>query len=402
MLLAIAVLPLVLLYSSIRTFREIDEQRAIYLRHRVALLAARLETLPGTPTDEAVFETLSQDEPYLMDLQVIVRGSDADAASLLPLWSGRELFRMETAQSQAATVFRAYIPFHSGEGMRVARIDLNAAAADFLVVHARHNVIIASVSGLVLVLLSICSVWAIDRAARLRVRQLEMEHLAHIGKMAAVLAHEIRNPLGTIKGFVQLAEERVDEPTRDLLAPALAETRRLETLVNDLLVYGRPPTPQPKAVAWSTIRSEMETHARQMIGDRPIRFAAGSADFEWQTDPELLGQALLNLVRNAVEAIPAKEQGEVRIDIRPADTGGAAISVADTGPGISDEAMARLFEPFFTTKAFGTGLGLAITRKIVNSLGGELTLRRRPEGGSEAVIRIPGARERSSAVQGGV
>jgi len=376
---AVAALPLVLLWSALRTFREIGEQRAVYLRDRVALLAARLENVSDT-----ALESLSQDEPYLVDLQVIAHGSAADAPGLAPLWEGRELFRTEAA----AGVFRAWVPFHSGGELRIARIGLDARAADFLVIHARHNVMIASVSGLVLVLLSVYSLWAMRRTARLRERQLQMEHLAHIGTMAAALAHEIRNPLGTIKGYVQLAEERAGDTARSLLAPALAETRRLEALVNDLLAYGRPPKPEMKLTRWSEIAATLTAHARQTIGERPILLTVSEAPLEWRTDPELAGQALLNLVRNAVEAIPA--EGEVRIEARRDGAGAVAISVVDTGAGITDEALQRLCEPFFTTKAFGTGLGLAITRKIANSLGGGLELRRQPEGGTEAVLHMAG------------
>jgi len=390
--LAVAALPLVLLYSSLRTFHEIDLQRGVYLRDRVALLAARLENLPEAASSEELAEALSQDEPYLTGLRVITRGGAGDTPELAPIWEGRELFRTQTVPSRPRAIFRACIPFHTDEGVRIACMDLDSAAADFLVVHARQNVIVASLSGLALVLLSVYSLWAMRRTARFRERQLEMEHLAHIGKMAAVLAHEIRNPLGTIKGFTQLAAERAEPSVRDLLAPVLAETGRLEALVHDLLAYGRTPLPQPRAAAWEEIASRVAGHARHLIGERPIELVVAEARLRWETDPELLGQALLNLVRNAVEAIPEATPGQVRIEASLAPKGGVVISVADTGSGISDEVLARLFEPFFTTKAFGTGLGLAITKKILASLGGSLELRRRGQGGTEAVIRMEKAR----------
>lgn len=383
---AVTALPLVLLFSAMRTFREFDEQKTVYLRDRVALLAGRLERLPETETPEAIFEKLSEDEPYLIDLQIIARGAALDTADLAPLWEGRELFRTQTVRSRTATIFRVYVPFHSGAGLRLACIDLNAAAADFLMVHARHNVIVASVGGLVLVLLSVYSLWAMRRASQYRERELEMAHLAHLGKMAAALAHEIRNPLGTIKGFVQLAGERADTATRDLLTPVLGETSRLEELVNDLLSYGRPPHPDLRLTSWNEVAVGLMAHGRQMIGDRPIRLLILDAEIEWRTDPALLTQALLNLLRNAVDAIPV--EGEIRVEARK--TGGDEISifVIDTGAGITDETVTRLFEPFFTTKASGTGLGLAITRRVVTALGGDVALRRRPEGGTEALIRI--------------
>jgi signal transduction histidine kinase len=127
-------------------------------------------------------------------------------------------------------------------------------------------------------------------------------------------------------------------------------------------------------------------HGRQLIGDRSIRLQVVEAEIEWRTDPALLTQALLNLLRNAVEAI--SKEGEVRIEAQRTGGDEVSIAVTDTGAGIADEAIGRPFDPFFTTKASGTGLGLAITRRVVAALGGEVALRRRPEGGTEALIRI--------------
>jgi two-component system sensor histidine kinase HydH len=393
--LAIAALPLVLLYTSIRTFQELDEQRAVYLRHRVSLLAARLENLPAGATQRSLWEALSDDEPSLLDLEVIAHGGASDTAGLNAIWQGRELFRTELRKNNAGGLFRAYVPFHSSEGLRIARIDLNPAAADFLVVHARHNIVVASLGGIVLIGLSVYSVWSMRRAARLRIRQMEMEHLAHIGKMAAAMAHEIRNPLGTIKGFVQLAGERVDPATRQLLAPAIAETERLEHLVKDLLAYGRPPEPVPATVNWRDVAATLAAHGRQLIGARPISLVIPQRDFSWSSDAAILEQILLNLLRNAVEAIPPATPGEVRVELDSAGPD-VVVSVNDTGSGLSESALTRMFEPFFTTKAFGTGLGLAITRSLAGSLGGEIELRRRDTGGTAAIIRFPKSTARTA------
>jgi two-component system sensor histidine kinase HydH len=398
--LTIAALPAVLLLSSIRTLREIEEQKTVYLRHRVAMLAARLENIPASRSPDAISEILSQEESSLAALQVITRGTASDGLDLLPIWDGRELFRTDMYASPAGRIFRAYVPFHSDAGLRIARIELAASAADFLVVHARHNVIVSSVGGVVLVALAVVALWAVRQAERMRQQQIKMEHLAHMGKMAAVLAHEIRNPLGTIKGFVQLAGEGADSSTRDLLAPALTETHRLESLVNDLLAYGRQPHGDPKTVYWNDIVNTVGSYATQFIGPRPIRFIAPPADIALNTDAALLGQALLNLLRNAVEAIPAAGEGEVRIEAVTEKGCSISIVVTDDGSGISDEALARLFEPFYTTKAFGTGLGLAITRNLVQLLGGELEVRRREGGGTEAWIRLPNAWQESPAIAG--
>jgi two-component system sensor histidine kinase HydH len=370
----------VLLYSSIRTFQELEAQRSVYLRHRVSLLAARLENLPGNATPDFIRESLAENEPYLLDLSVISRDAASEGVDLNPIWKGQELFRTENRTKQPGRAFRTYIPFHATDGMRIARIDLDPAAADFLLVHARHNVLVASVSGLALVLLSACAVWAMRRAARLKVRQLKMEHLAHIGEMAAVMAHEIRNPLGTIKGFVQLAGEKADPATQEMLKPAIAEAERLELLVHDLLAYGRPPMPEPAEVDWRDIAAKIAASGKRLIGTRPISLVIPEREFLWQSDAAILEQILLNLLRNAIEAVPMAASSEVRVelDTSPADV---TISVLDDGPGIPPGDAARLFEPFFTTKASGTGLGLAISRGLASSLGGELELRTRPTGG---------------------
>jgi two-component system, NtrC family, sensor histidine kinase HydH len=386
----IIALPLVLLLSSLRTFRELDEQKALYLRNRVAMLAGRLENLSASETGTAAFEQLSEDEPRLLDLVLIERGRTGDQPLLQPIWNGRELFRTGFVNEGEKSVYRAYVPFHSSAGLRIARIDLDGKTADFLVAHASHNVIIASLAAAVLVMLSLYGIWANRRAAQFEVRQLELEHLAHLGKMAAVLAHEIRNPLGTIKGFAQLAGERTDASIRPLLEPILKETGRLEGLVNDLLLYGRPPAPVVRMARWEETLGPLRAHAQQIIGARDIRFVPDNPGLEWETDPHLLQEALLNLIRNAADAIGDAAGGEVRLEIRSRRPKGLTLSVIDNGPGLSEAASARLFEPFFTTKAFGTGLGLAITRRLVQSLGGELSMNPARPNGNEAVLRFPG------------
>ncbi len=182
------------------------------------MLAGRLENLPASEAGAAAFDQLSADEPSLMDLELIERGKAGDEPRLQPIWDGLELFRTGFIQEGEGPVYRAYVPFHSSAGLRIARIDLDGRAADFLVVHARHNVIVASLGAVVLVMLSLYGIWATRRAALLEMQRLELEHLAHMGKMAAVLAHEIRNPLGTIKGFAQLAGEKTDASVQALHA----------------------------------------------------------------------------------------------------------------------------------------------------------------------------------------
>ncbi|MEK7407886.1 MAG: ATP-binding protein [Acidobacteriota bacterium] len=385
--LPVLALPLVLLVSAVLTFRELQEMRAIYLRSRAGALAARLETLQPRLPEEKVVDALRDEEPALLDIRIFDTDHEGrERAFLDPIWQGRELFRIELLTAEGGEIFRAYIPFHSEGRLRIARIDLAASAADYLVSHARHNVVVASLSGLVLVLLSLYAIWSSRRAARLERRQLKLEHLAHLGMMSAVLAHEIRNPLGTIKGFAQLAAEKAEAATAPLLAPILDEIRRLERLVSDLLMYGRPPEPALRWTEWESIASALTAQAREAIGNRSIRFRAQPDGLRLRTDPDLLKAALLNLVRNSIEALDDAGDGEVRLAAAPASGGGLVISVEDNGPGLSAAARARLFEPFFTTKAFGTGLGLPIARRLLSELGGELSLGSAAPRGAKAEV----------------
>jgi len=256
---AVLALPLVLLYSSFRTFRELDEQKQVYLRERVAEIAARLET--PTLTADSLSQLYASD-PYVREVQVISPETEAGTRpELRAIWSGRELYRTEDIASKQGTVYRAFIPFHRPEGLRIARIDIDLDAADFLLLHARHNVAISIVRGLVLILVACYAFWMNHRWAAMERAHLEWQHLANLGQVAAGLAHEIRNPLGTIKGFSQLAAERADSKTAELLAPVISETLRLERLVSDLLLYGRPPAPETRTVFWPDVAAELEQQA---------------------------------------------------------------------------------------------------------------------------------------------
>jgi two-component system sensor histidine kinase HydH len=265
--------------------------------------------------------------------------------------------------------------------MLIAQIDLDSGAAEFLLSHARHHVLVAFISALALVTLSIYAVWVDRKNHLLEQQQLRLRHLAHLGEMSAGLAHEIRNPLGTIKGFAQLLAEPA-HAKRDLIDPIISETLRLEALVNDLLHFGRPPQPVIRQVEWQAIEDWLCVHS----GARPGRIIRSGEQLTLRTDPNLLEQALLNLLRNALEAT----ENSVEMRLKREENGKKLlVSILDDGPGLPRETRKHLFEPFYTTKALGTGLGLSISKKLVQSLGGEIELRDRQPNGTEAVVLLP-------------
>jgi two-component system sensor histidine kinase HydH len=390
LVLAVVALSAILLATSSFTFSELNRMKQVYLRDQAATFAALLETMPPEQIAHGVPASLFEEEEDLVAIRLFDRDDqNPENDLLLPLWNGRELFRTTELTQGAGKLFRAYIPFHSQGRMRIARIDLDAASADFLIVHARHNVLLASMCGIVLVMLSLTLVLGVRRTARLEHRQLELEQLARLGEMSASLAHEIRNPLGTIKGFAQLASEKASSEVAGFLKPVLDEVGRLEKLVNDLLLYGKPPAPSKDLTDWESLARELEAHARQAIGSRPIRFVWNRAAWFFAVDPDLLKEALLNLIRNAIEALQDSTDGEVRLTAVPSAKGGLTILVEDNGRGIPGSVSDKLFRPFFTTKASGTGLGLSITRKLAIALGGSLELQNLHPHGVQAVLMFP-------------
>ncbi len=361
----------------------------MYLQSRAATLAGRLETLPPERSQSEILDRLAEEEPGLVDLALVDRAQPD--GRLEEIWSGRRLYLAEQTRQGGEDLFRAWIPFHSGGRLRIARFDIAFSSADFLLVHARHNVSLSILGGLVLMILSLVIVWTTHRLSKLEQRNLEMEHLAHIGKMSAVLAHEIRNPLGTIKGFAQLAAERLGQEGRPLVEPILSETGRLETLVTELLRYGRPPQPCLRMVRWNEIARSVLTHTSPLLEKRHIHLSLDGQDGALRTDPQLLEEALLNLLRNSVESIPEGAAGVVRLSARFDESSGATICLADDGAGIPEDMRGRLFEPFVTSKASGTGLGLSITQKLVRALGGEIELTPAEPRGTVATLRFPAA-----------
>ncbi len=384
-------LPLVLAVHTILTGRELKEMRAIYLRDRAANIAARLETMPPDQLRQERFNELFESEPALVAIRIIRSdASDGGDPALLAVRSGRELYHIEELTSGGNRMFRAYIPFHSGGFVYIAGVDLSANAPDFILLHAQHSARIALLTGSVLILLSFFALWSVRRTSRLERRQLETERLAELGALSAVLAHEIRNPLGTIKGFAQLARESAPAAQRKPLDAIVTESRRLESLVSALLLYGRPANPAFGMAEWQSLADDLTVYARELIGGRPIRFSIDSDLPRLFTDANMLKQALLNLIRNSVEAIPPGDEGNIRLRVTKAPGGMVLISVEDDGPGIPESVRPKLFSPFVTGKASGTGLGLSISKKLVEALGGRLELLQLDPHGTRAEMQFHG------------
>jgi two-component system sensor histidine kinase HydH len=218
------------------------------------------------------------------------------------------------------------------------------------------------------------------------------DRLSALGELSAGMAHEIRNPLGSIKGAVEILKDDYgpDAPKQEFIQILLKETDRLNQIVQEFLSFARPKPPELKqedvneviesvltltAQPARTARVAIEKHLDRSIGKRDL-------------DAGLLKQAFLNLVLNAIQAMPG---GGTMTVVSARNDSGIEVNIVDTGTGISPENLKKLFSPFFTTKQDGTGLGLAITFRIIQNHHGTIDVDSVPGKGTTFTVRIPGA-----------
>ncbi|MHB8765086.1 MAG: sensor histidine kinase [Deferrisomatales bacterium] len=217
---------------------------------------------------------------------------------------------------------------------------------------------------------------AVDRlAGRLLAVRDEMarrERLTLVGHLTATLSHEIRNAVGGVKGYAQWIDEKTgdDDPRKRGLASILRGTARIEGLVDDLLRFSREENYHLEAVpAGPAVAEAVRAGASAWGGELAVAVPEGLSVL---ADAEKLGRALVNAVRNAVQAMP--HGGTLSLTVAPGRGGRVVFEIADTGSGLPEEAREKLFTPFFTTKADGTGLGLAYSKKVIEGMGGTISL----------------------------
>jgi two-component system sensor histidine kinase PilS (NtrC family) len=221
---------------------------------------------------------------------------------------------------------------------------------------------------------------------RLEQHARRAERLATVGQLAAGVAHEIRNPLASISGSIELLRQspQASDDDRTLMAIVHREIQRLNVLIGDLLDYANPRPKQPVDLDLSTLVDETVQVARADAAFTNVELTAElERPLTVQADPAKLRQVLWNLVRNAAEA-GAKH---VRVEAKA----GATITIADDGGGMAKDVLARMFDPFFTTKPKGTGLGLAICYAIVAEHGGRIDVDTEVGKGTKVVVTLPAA-----------
>jgi two-component system sensor histidine kinase HydH len=285
--------------------------------------------------------------------------------------------RMCMSVSQGTGNLYALVEISNQELLNQQKIDL------------RNALILAAIIFAGVALLTIAVTWLIRQRSRemesIRRNMAEHQHLASVGRLAASVAHEIRNPLSSLRGLVQLMSKSfaAQSNAANYAQVAVDEIDRLERVVSDLLNYTRPRAPRLVALDINESLAAVLAFIKDAPHARRINFHCPRRDElpKIPADPDLLRQVLLNLILNAMEALDG--EGNIWIDLA-AEKDWLIITIKDDGPGLP--AGHDVFDPFFSTKPKGSGLGLAIAKHITASHQGLLEASSAPEGG--ALMRI--------------
>ncbi len=240
-------------------------------------------------------------------------------------------------------------------------------------------------AGVLIAFQDLTEVKSLERAVRIK------EKLAAVGEMAAYLAHEIRNPLGSISGSAQmlLADAEVSADQKRLLSIIRRESRRLSDSLNQFLLQSRPSATPGGPV---DLRPVVERAVTLLQNDPEIRvrhrveFSCAEDDLVCIADPNAVTQVFWNLARNGLEAMP--KGGTLKVELARGSRD-AVLRIRDEGCGMAEEDVGRVFEPFQSRSPMGTGLGLAIVYRIVREHGGDIVLRSAPGEGTEVEVRFP-------------
>jgi two-component system sensor histidine kinase HydH len=218
------------------------------------------------------------------------------------------------------------------------------------------------------------------------------QRLVTVGKLAGGVAHEIRNPLSSIKGFATYFKERYPDVAEDqkVAAIMIQEVERLNKVVGQLLEFSRPVQIKSRPTALKPFIQDSLKLVEKIASDQRValKIEISSGPLQANFDPDRINQVLLNLYLNAIEAMPTG--GTLTLTLTQADDReGLVIRIGDTGRGIDPEDLNHMFDPYYTTKASGTGLGLAIVHNIVEAHGGDIRVASQPGQGTQISIFLP-------------
>jgi two-component system sensor histidine kinase HydH len=352
------------------------------------------------PSFRSLSEFRSPDIAYLaiIDKQGIYRfhsnpglvGKPATGDEYKKVFAGKTVSGTRRTLGTGEKAYEVFVPLYLARETVVLRLALHSYLADTVVRRAEFNMAV--------VLALLMAGWFLGaflyryavREERHKFEMARRERLAQMGEMGAMLAHEIRNPLAGIKGYAQIIGKRpAEERNAGFAQRIVAEVLRLESLVSDLLAY-----------AGNESYPMASVDLRELIGNTALLIRQ-EADLQHVTigiecgggiqafgNRDRLGQVLLNLAKNAVQAMPEGGCLFISACVSGKDV---IIRVRDSGEGISAENLPRIFDPFFTTKARGTGIGLALCKKIIEEHKGAMTVESTRGTGTSVSVTLPNA-----------
>jgi two-component system sensor histidine kinase PilS (NtrC family) len=311
--------------------------------------------------------------------------------------AAEEITGLDVAQvvgRHSRTVFGSAVPLDAIEtaiarsSRTSARHETTLARPDGAAVPVRMTFsALRSGDGSQLGLIAACEDLSVIREMEARMRQAD--RLATLGRMAANIAHELRNPLASLSGAIEALTGEIvaDEERARLSQIVLRESDRLNEIIKDFLEYARPAPLALQSTNVSEIMDEVLVlleHGALPDGVKLVRDFA--PDLAWRVDPQQFRQVLWNLCLNAVESMP--DGGELGLGAA-VGRDGLDVWVSDTGEGIAAADVSHIFEPFFSTKVGGSGLGLALVHRIVTEHGGVIDVRSAPAPGTRMMVRLP-------------
>jgi len=285
-------------------------------------------------------------------------------------------------------------PWHRPPPIAVAsiQIGLHTSPAAFISRQAYVQLAVAVAALLTIFGLSFYFLRTMRRFIDLQAKEESQRHLTVLGGLAATLAHEIRNPLGAMKGLTQVAKEKLpaEHDAQQMMNTVVVEAERLENLVTNLLTFAKPPEPRFQRVDLNGLIKDLKAALEPQFKESGVSLITDLNEKHpvISSDADGLRQILINVILNALEA--TAPGGMVKVVLLP--EGGKKwihLEVLDNGKGLEGQSPEALFQPFTTTKLKGSGLGLAISKQIVECIGGEIKLTNRTGNGARCVITLP-------------